>query len=446
MHFLVLSVLILFSLSIAKEIFTEQTIKQYLNQQNPFIYTLIGKKYINQGKLKYYEGFFDTKLKGKYEKKEYPVSEGLFYSIFVEKPIYNGIDFSFGYRKAKGVQEYNNIKTGKDGELLLGLKIPILNIKQNIDKRRLNLFLTDLELKKVDFEYQNKFRKLYLKILTSYYKTLYYKKVLDIEKNLLRKSEKRKEYIVKKIKEGLLPTVYQIEAEQHIIHRQQRVLKAKNDFTVQLNKFLKYLNIDSKTFLKKYDLPDLPEPKDLKISLDEAVKLALQNRPDLKEIKLEKERLQNEKKFYTLLKYPKINLSLYGVYDFNYDSGYKVSLNAVYSVERRKYLGKSIEIRKKDILLDKKQEKILIEIKTNLKNIIQTLNTLKENIKMAQQEISLLKKLEKVERTKLKLGSGNLYFVNKREIDTLKAKKKNLKYKLEYITTYRKFFIELNIF
>ena len=446
MPLLVLSVLILFSLSIAKEIFTEQLIKQYLNEQNPYIYTLIGKKYIYQGKLKYYEGFFDTKLKGKYEKKEYPVSEGLFYSVFIDKPTYSGIDFSFGYRKAKGVQEYNNIKTGKDGELLIGLKIPILNIKQNIDKRRLNLFLTDFDLKKIDLEFQNKFRKLYLKIITSYYKTLYYKKVLDIEKDLLQKAEKRKEFIVKKIKEGLLPTVYQIEAEQHIINRQQRVLKAKNDFIVQLNKFLKYLNIDSKTFLKSYDLPDLPEPKDLQITLDEAVKLALQNRPDLKEIKVEKKRLQNEKKFYTLLKYPKINLSLYGVHDFNYDSGYKVSLDAVYSVERRKYLGKSIEIRKKGILLDKKQEKILIELKTDLKNIIETLNILKENIKNAQQEISLLKKLEEVERKKLRLGSGTLYFINKREIDTLKAKKRNFKYQLEYITLYKKFFIKLNIF
>ena len=446
MPLLVLSVLILFSLSTAKEIFTEQLIKQYLNEQNPFIYTLIGKKYIYQGKLKYYEGFFDTKLKGKYEKKEYPVSEGLFYSVFIDKPTYNGIDFSLGYRKAKGVQEYNNIKTGKDGELLVGLKIPILNVKQNIDKRRLNLFLTDLELKKVDFEYQSKFRKLYLKIVTSYYKTLYYKQVLDIEKDLLQKAEKRKEYIVKKIKEGLLPTVYQIEAEQHIINRQQRVLKAKNDFTVQLNKFLKYLNIDSKTFLKSYDLPVLPEPKDLQITLNEAIKLALQNRPDLKEIKVEKERLQNEKNFYTLLKYPKINLSLYGVHDFNYDSGYKVSLDAVYSVERRKYLGKSIEIRKKDILLDKKQEKILIELKTDLKNIMETLNTLKENIKIAQQEISLLKKLEEVERKKLRLGSGNLYFINQREIYTLKTVKKNLKYKLDYLVFYKKFFVELNIF
>jgi len=118
----------------------------------------------------------------------------------------------------------------------------------------------------------------------------------------------------------------------------------------------------------------------------------------------------------------------------------------VYSVEKRKYLGKSIEIRKKDILLDKKQEKILIELKTDLKNIIETLTILKENIKNAQQEILLLKKLEEVERKKLKLGSGNLYFINQREIYTLKTVKKNLKYKLDYLIFYKKFFVELNIF
>ncbi len=445
MHYLIVLVLLLLNLSFAKEIFTEKDIKQYMTEENPFIYSIIGKKYIYEGKLKYYKGFFDTNLSGKYEKKEYPLSTSDFYSLFIDKPTYKGFDFSFGYRKAKGVQEFNNIKTGENGEILIGLKIPVFNIRQNIDERRLNLFLTNIDLEKINYEYQDKFRKLYLKILSSYYKVLYYKQIFEIEKEVLKKAEERMEFIVKKIEGGALPSIYQVEANQHIINRKQRLLKAENEYITYLNDFLKYIGISNEKFNQMYELPELPDLPELKMGIDEAVKVALENRPDLKALKLEEIKLKKEKTFYNLLKYPKFNVSIYGVHDFKYDNGYKISLDAVYSIERRKYLGKTIEIGKSIFLINKKQEKILIELKTNLKNIIETLNALKLNIKNSEQEISLVKKLEEVERKKFKLGSGNLFLINQREIYSLETLKKNLKYRLDYLILYKKFFAELNI-
>ena len=442
---MLLCIFYIFSFSLGKEIFTEQKIKNFLTEDNPYIYTILGKKYIYQGKLKYYQGFFDTKIKGKYEKKDYPVSTGKFYSLFLEKPLMSGLELNFGYRKAEGIQEYNNIKTGKDGEVLIGIKVPVFKITRNINERRLNLFLAKLDISEIDFEYRNKLRKLYFKIISSYYKLLYYKKLVEIENQLLKKAEKRKDFILKKIEQGLFPNVVSIEAEQQIINRKQRLLKAKNNYEVHLLSFLKYLGIGKEEFEEMYVLPDFPDVKLSEINLKDSLSIAFRNRPDLKKLKVVQEKLKKETNYYSLLKYPELNISLYGVHDFNYDSGFKISIDAKYPLERRKYLGKKIEINKSLLLLDKKKEKIEIEIKTNLQNIVKTLKTIKQNIKNSEEEIKLVKKLEQIELKKFKLGSSDLFYVNQREIYTLETIKKNLKYKLDYLILYKKYLMELGI-
>ena len=442
---MLLCIFYIFSFSSGKEIFSEQKIKNFLTEDNPYIYTILGKKYIYQGKLKYYQGFFDTNIKGKYEKKDYPVSTGKFYSLFLEKPLMSGLELNFGYRKAEGIQEYNNIKTGKDGEVLIGIKVPVFKITRNINERRLNLFLTKLDISEIDFEYRNKLRKLYFKIISSYYKLLYYKKLVEIENQLLKKAEKRKDFILKKIEQGLFPNVVSIEAEQQIINRKQRLLKAKNNYEVHLLSFLKYLGIGKEEFEEMYVLPDFPDVKLSEINLKDSLSIAFRNRPDLKKLKVVQEKLKKETNYYSLLKYPELNISLYGVHDFNYDSGFKISIDAKYPLERRKYLGKKIEINKSLLLLDKKKEKIEIEIKTNLQNIVGTLKTIRQNIKNSEEEIKLVKKLEQIELKKFKLGSSDLFYVNQREIYTLETIKKNLKYKLDYLILYKKYLMELGI-
>ncbi len=445
MYFILLSFLFIFNTTTAKEILTESKIKDFLTEENPYIYTIIGKKHVYQGKRKYYEGFFDTILYGKYERKDYPVSTGKFTSIFIKKPFFNSIELLAGYRKATGVQEFNNIKTGEYGELQIGLKIPVFQLKNKIDKRRLNLFLTDLQIKQIDFEFQNKFRKLYLKIISSYYKAIYYKQLLNLEEELLNKAKNRIAFIKQKIQKGALPKVYELEANQHIINRIQRVLKAKNNYEIYLNEFIKYLNITKEKFTKEYELPSYLELPSFSIDKKKALEIAINNRPDLYFLLLEKEKLKQEKSFFSLLKYPKFTVSIYGVQDFKYDEGYKLSIDISYPLERRKYIGKSIEIGKNLYLLDKKLEKIKIEIQTKINNIFQTKETLEKNIENIIREIELVKKLEEIERKKLKAGVGTLFLINQREIYTLKTMKKYLKYKLDYIILHKKLLSELNL-
>jgi hypothetical protein len=444
-----LLVLIFVKLAYSKEVFTEEKLKELITVENPYLYVYFGEIFIKKAKRKYYQGELDLKVAPTYENKDYPVSWSRFYSLYMKKRFLEGFDLLVGYRKALGIQEFSNIKTSDKGEFQFGVKLPIREITKGINLEKLNIDLADLDTRIAEQKFKDGLRKFYFKAISSYYKLLYYKKAYELEKVLLQKAKKRLRFVKEKIRVGVLPRVYVIEAEQHIISRKQRVLKAKQEYENALNEFFTLLNIDREKFFKKYTLPDIEKifkqiPKKY-LTKEEALKVALQNRPEFQALSLEKQKLERERKYYSILKYPKTDLSLYAVQDLKYKEGFKISFNMEYPVNRRKYLGKKLELNSKEKLIRSKIEKLKRDIQIELFNVINKLDTLKIQIKNAKREISLVKQLEEIEKEKFKHGVSTLFYINQREIYTQKTILKNLKYKLDYILNYKKYLNILNV-
>ncbi len=440
----ILILLMFFSIptfSFSKEILTEEKLRQFLTEKNPNIYSILGKIYIYEGKLKFYEGEFDTKLKLTYEKKEYPISKATYYDFFIEQPFFQGFNVKFGYRKAKGTQEYNNIKTSQDGELLFGLEIPIINTLFQIDKRRMNLIKYENIYSAVNYEAQNKLRKFYFKLIKTYYKAIYYNKVLQIEKELLEKSQERIYFVKKKVEEGLFPEIYMVEARQHVLSRRQKVLETQNKLYIYLNRLSLLLDIPLKKLLQDYKLPDDIDIPKFNLEVEKLIKLAESNRPDIKELTYKLKVISTKEKYYKLYNYPNININLYATKDFKYDYGYKFSVSSDFYLLRKKFIGKMVELSKSKVLIRKKINLKLKKIKTELLNLTNTLSVLEKNIRNAKQELKLSIQLEKAEELKFKLGRSDLFYLNKREMYSLKTKKKLIKYKLKYILTSKKILI-----
>jgi len=417
----------------ATELFTKEKISQYLIQENPFVYAAVGKKYIYKEKEKYYLGDFDTKLSAAYDKKDYPVSDGKFFDVALQKPLENGIEFIVGYRDAEGTQEYNNIKTGDDGEIRAGIKVPVFSVMHDISTRKLNLSSASLDAVKYHFESQDNLRLLYFKIVSDYYKLLYYKGILQLEKELLSTSLERELIIKQKVKVGALADISLLEAEQQIINRKQRLVSAQNDFSNALEGFVQYLNLTKAAFKERYTLPHIQHTQEKHIDVQRSIHTAIENRPDLKIFDYEIKKMNVHGQHTKLLNYPNFNVSLYGVHDLQYENGFKISLDMDFPIERRKYEGKQAEIRKSIKNIENNKEKEIINIRTNLINIINSLKNLSTNIQSSKTEVKLVEKLEKAENQKYILGLSNLFMVNQREIYTLQIKKKLLKYNLEYL-------------
>lgn len=420
----------------AKELFTKEKISQYLTEENPFVYAAIGKKYIYKEKEKYYLGDFDTKLSVAYDKKNYPTSDGEFLDVTLQKPLGNGVEFITGYRDAQGTQEYNNIKTGQDGEIRAGIKVPVFSVIHDISTRKLNLDSAALDAIKFSFDSQDNLRLLYFKIISDYNKLLYSKATLELEKELLLTAQKRENIIKQQVKVGALADIALLEASQQTINRKQRLVSEENDFSNIFEGFLQYLNLSSEVFEQHYTLPQMhviEEGNEKHFDLQHSIDTAIQNRPDLKMFDYEVKKMNVHDQYAKLLNYPNLNVSLYGVRDFQYDNGFKVALDMDFPIERRKYEGKHAEIRKTIKNIENNKEKEVISIKTNLTNIINSLENIATNIVNSKDEIVLVEKLEEAENKKYILGLSNLFMVNQRELYTLEVKKKLLKYNLEYL-------------
>ena len=417
----------------AKEPFMPDTIIQYLNKENPYVYAALGKEYIYKEQVGYYLGAFDTRLSSKYDKKDYPVSNGEYTDVMLEKPIENGMEFRVGYRKAEGIQEYNNIKTGDEGEALIGIKIPVFSVAKNISQRKVNLQGATLDSVKFNFKSKDNLRQLYFQILTTYDKLLYDKANLELESELLLKAQKRAIMINKRVQVGDAADISSLEARQQIINREQRVVATKNDFFITLENFVKYLNLSQEEFTRKYTLKSIENVKEIFFDLDDSIKTAINNRPDLKVYDYEIKKNQLHVEQTELLKYPKFNVSLYGVHDFKYKNGFKISLDMEFPIRRRQYQAQYAKNSK--IMKDIHNSKIkkIMDIKTELTTSINALNNILKNIKSSQEEIVLVEKLEEAENKKYILGLSNLFMVNQREIYTIEIKKKIVKYYFNYM-------------
>lgn len=426
-------IIIFFTFLEAKEIFIPQNIYEYLNKENPFVSTLFNKENIAKERIEYYKGAFNTKISSKYDFKEYPATSGEYYDIFTKKKIQNGIEFLAGYRNAEGTQEYNNIKTGKEGEILLGVTLPIIDLLKGANSDKTKLDIAKIESVKQENGSKNNLRIFYLEVFNIYYKLLHNKIILNLEQQLLKKAKDRQEFIQQKVKAGVLPELSLVEAEQQIINRAQRSFLAIIIFENSFTDFAKYLNFSKAQFKKRYILNDFLEIPVEEFNFDEVFQIAKTNRPDIKMLEFDKQKLNIEKENIDLLKYPNTNLTLYGVHDFKYGNGFKISFNIEFPIERSEYESKIGEYQQNIKNTNLLQQKKLIEIRRYLKNIISSLNILKENIENAKQEIKLVKKLESGEYKKYLVGSSNLFLLNQREIYTLDVEKKVLQYKLNYI-------------
>lgn len=421
----------------ATEEFSIESIKSYLTKENPYIYGALLEQSISKEQLNYVKGEFDTRVVAKYDDKDYPVTSGKYYSAGFEKATEFGIDLSAGYRYSEGTQEYNNIKTDKNGEFIVGAKIPLISVLSQIDARRVRLSLAKMTLKNREFAYQENMRKLTFNLMSEYSMLLHDKGVVEVTQRLLHKVVQRELYIQKSVASGNLAEAALLEVRQQMLTRTNALISAQRAYENRLISFLKYLNISKEDFNAEYHLGSLMEPRESTLKFDEALLYALEMRPDLAMLQVEIEKLLIENKNNERLAYPEIDLGLYGVHDVNNESGFKVALNMSFAVERTQYRSKSSQIRERINSIRNSEALALIELRVDLESVLTSLETLKNNIEIAREELLLLRRVEEMERKKYTLGSSSLFLLNQREMLAMQAEKRVLSYKLEYQLLYQ---------
>lgn len=426
---LVIAFLSTLSISLTgKEVLDREALTLLLNDTNPYVFTAIADQLIQEKRVTYAKGEFDTKLGGKYEEKQYPKSTAHFNDLYLEKPMENGMEWLAGYRKADGTQEYNNIKTGNDGEVRIGLKVPINSLIQGSNQRQLNLSLATLNSLQAASSTQKNLRELYFSIYASYYRLLMQQELMLLEKELLNNAQERYAFIKTQVTLGDLPKIALVEAQQIIVDREQRMAESNNALMISKQQLLTYLNVSEAVFDQNFEIPKFKESEFEAVTFEIAYAKMVKNRPELEILQYEADKIKQERKFASLMKYPQFDAAVYGVHDLQYNNGVKVSLEMAFPIEQRKYEGKSSEMQVKKEKNDQEVKKELLEAERIISNAVNTLNTLQKNYKSVLNEVDLAQQLERAEQRKFEVGQSELFMLNARELRTLQVKQKKLEY------------------
>lgn len=421
------------SVMAGKTLLERQTVYRLLDDQNPYIGVVVANQKLQESKLLYTQGEFDTKLGAKHDEKQYPLSDARFSDVYLEKPLENGLEMTLGYRKAYGVQEYNNIKTGDEGEFRAGVKFPVVELMQGMNPRKLSLQSAQIDTKRASSEMTNRLRTFYTDVTRAYYQLLFRHELMSLEQSLLEKAKVQYGLIEKRVSAGDEAPIVLVEARQLVNERQQRWIESVNMTSTSLEELITYLNMTRNDFETSFEIPSLPKIPDADLDVDRSIQMALEKRPDIEILEFEKEKLLRESTMAQVLKYPKLDAALYGVHDPIYQNGFKVSLEMSFPLERQKYQGKNSEIRLKQQNNVYEMKKSLLEVQRQIQTTVDTASALKESLKVVEDEIALAEELERAEMRKFEMGDSGLFLLNQRQMKTLQAKQKKAQYHLKLL-------------
>lgn len=421
------------SVMAGKTLLERQTVYRLLDDQNPYIGVVVANQKLQESKLLYTQGEFDTKLGAKHDEKQYPLSDARFSDVYLEKPLENGLEMTLGYRKAYGVQEYNNIKTGDEGEFRAGVKFPVVELMQGMNPRKLSLQSAQIDTKRASSEMTNRLRTFYTDVTRAYYQLLFRHELMSLEQSLLEKAKVQYGLIEKRVSAGDEAPIVLVEARQLVNERQQRWIESVNMTSTSLEELITYLNMTRNDFETSFEIPSLPKIPDADLDVDRSIQMALEKRPDIEILEFEKEKLLRESTMAQVLKYPKLDAALYGVHDPIYQNGFKVSLEMSFPLERQKYQGKNSEIRLKQQNNAYEMKKSLLEVQRQIQTTVDTASALKESLRVVEDEIALAEELERAEMRKFEMGDSGLFLLNQRQMKTLQAKQKKAQYHLKLL-------------
>ena len=410
-----------------------EMIYRLLDGENPYVVMAIANQKIQESRVISAKGGFDTKLGAKHDEKRYPLSDGRLSDVYLEKPLESGVEVLMGYRKAYGTQEYNNIKTGDEGEMRVGVKIPVIPLLHGTNDRYLSLKLAQIDSQKSLSGSTKNLRELSYMVMGIYYQLLFRHELMELERGLLEKAQKQYGFIEKRVSVGDEAPILLVEARQNVNERKQRFIESANAVSTVKEHLISYLNIPAKEFEERFEIPHLPLLKEEVFDVEGQMKKVLKNRPELQILEFEKEKLNEELMMAQVLKYPQIDAAIYGVHDQVYQNGFKVSLEMALPIERRKYEGKSSELQTKKENNLNEMKKSLLEARRVVTTAVETLNSLKENFTIVQNEIALAEQLERAEMRKFEFGESGLFLLNQREMRTLQAKQKKSEYHLKMV-------------
>ncbi|HNB25149.1 MAG TPA: TolC family protein, partial [Candidatus Melainabacteria bacterium] len=264
---------------------------------------------------------------------------------------------------------------------------------------------------------------------------------VDIARNMVLIAEARVDQIKDRVDSGDLPALDIAESEQEIHRRQAYLVKQDRDFqkaSLLLSVYLWDENGIPKNVPEIKDVPSLqPEPRKLSdAEWMEGRKRAIEKRPELKKIALEREQVRVELRLAENMILPAMDAYITQGADTGPQgigpivrAGVAVSAPLRQRTARGQAQAARLKIQK--LNLDEKAEKLRIQAEVD--DTVSAINTSYDKWAATLVEVQKAKQVEKGERLRFGAGDGTLFLVNQRERASAEAQMRLAEVHVEYL-------------
>ncbi len=330
--------------------------------------------------------------------------------------------------------------TGKSGEYSAGVSVPLLrgliiNEKTAAEQQaKLGEPLAAQVFGSTRLE-------VLLKAAAVYWDWVGAKARIDIARNLLVIAEARVDQIKRRVQKGDLPALDIAEAEQEIQRRQAALVKSEREFqkaSLLLSVLLWDEGGSPRGVPGLQEVPGLqPEPRKLaEADWMEGRKLALELRPELKKIALERKQATVDLRLAENMILPAIDAYLAQGADTGPEgigpvvrAGIAVSAPLRQRTARGKAQAAQLKIQK--LTLDEKAERQRIQAEVD--DTVSAINTSYERWAATVLEVKKAKKVEEGERLRFGAGDSTLFLVNQRERMSAEAEMRLAEVHVDYL-------------
>lgn len=388
----------------------------------------------NKGKILQNKGFFDIKLKAQYQDKTRGFYDGKISDYSFEKQNeFLGSKIYGGYRKSfDDFAPYDgNYNTNSRGEYRIGGSVSLLRNRE-IDEFRLDLFNSELSFKETTMQLEKLKLDIKRDAIKSYYNWLTAGHIFKTYHDLYELAKHRQEQLKIRHQKGDIAKIILVENERNILQRNSLMLEAKNNFENSAIALSIYYRQTDGTPLspKNEELPEInfinQEFSNLNISKD--IEFALQNRPEMKIINIQKNIEQNNLLQAKNLYLPKLDLNFEASKDLGKgpisrsQGNNQIRLDFELPIQQNIAKGKILQSTAMLNLLKIEEQFLNDKIRNEIQQISNSIATTTTIFNNYLNEYKLSHILEMAERERFKQGNSEFFLINLREQEVASAR------------------------
>ncbi len=379
-------------------------------------------------------GEFDTKVKASSANQPIGFYKTYRQTVGAYLPLYNGGELYSQYRIGRGSFEpwYGERETNDGGEFKIGFEKPLLR-NLEIDPRRAELWQSGIRQQAVEPDIQAQRIEFVLASSQAYWDWVSAGHAYQIKLVLLKLAQDRNDQISQEVLRGKKDPPVEQDNLRIIAARQAELIDAElklQKSAIKLSQY--YRDFNGQPVIATQDqLPDFPEAQALAESqLPVDVQVALSRRPELAALDYAKKELDIDYALATNDLQPTLNVQSFGSQDVGDPSSskrdksrYEMEMGLTFDMplQRRKAKGKITMVEAKMAQISAKRQITGDKIAIDVQQAITAINAAAKIIEQEEKSVQLATYMAQVERRIFAVGRTDLFTLNRREEDAVKA-------------------------